>query len=90
MATPEQITSVLKAAPFRPFQFRLADGRSYPVPHPELLVLDPRPRARGAVYFEPEGRSMHLVDLGMISEIITDVPAEGSGLKTPSTADRGE
>jgi hypothetical protein len=75
MATPEQIQTVLKAAPFRPFSFRLADGRTYEVTHPEFFVLDPRPRARGAVYFEREGRGMHLIDLGMVSEIIAEVPA---------------
>jgi hypothetical protein len=78
MATPEQISVVLKAAPFRPFEIRLADGRSYRVDHPEFLVLAPGARARGAIYFEQNGRTMHLIDLGLVSEIAAAVPGESA------------
>ena len=35
----ETIREALRAEPFRPFTVRLADGRSLPVPHPELVGL---------------------------------------------------
>jgi hypothetical protein len=76
MATAEQLNLVQKAVPFRAYEIRLADGREYRVPHPEHLAIDPRPRARSAVFFEPKGRNMHLIDLGLIAEIITEAPAE--------------
>jgi len=76
MATVEQLNLVQKLVPFRAYEIRLADGRTYRVPHPEHLAIDPRPRARGAIFFEPRGRGMHLIDLGLIAEIITEIPAE--------------
>ena len=76
MATIEQLNLVQKAVPFRAYEIRLADGRTYLVPHPEHLAVDPRPRARSAIFFAPKGRDMHLIDLGLISEIIAETPAE--------------
>jgi hypothetical protein len=36
------IRTVLHAQPFRPFSFRLADGRELYVPHPDFVALSPR------------------------------------------------
>jgi hypothetical protein len=33
------IREVLRARPFRPFVFRLADGRAMAVPHPEFAAI---------------------------------------------------
>jgi hypothetical protein len=42
--TIESLTRVYTAQPFRPFAFKLADGRSLPVHHPEFLAFNPRGR----------------------------------------------
>ena len=36
------IREALHRQPFEPFSFRLADGRSLPVPHPDFVALGPR------------------------------------------------
>jgi hypothetical protein len=33
------LREALRARPFRPFTIRLTDGRSLPVPHPELVAV---------------------------------------------------
>ncbi len=38
MQTPA-LREALQARPFRPFTIRLTDGRSLPVPHPELVGI---------------------------------------------------
>jgi hypothetical protein len=40
--TIESLTKAHTARPFRPFAFRLADGRSLPVPRPESVAFNPR------------------------------------------------
>jgi hypothetical protein len=62
----------------------MADGSRYVVPHPDYLSVAPGPRARAAIFYEADGRTMHLIDLGLVSEIITEVPAEGSGIGSVS------
>ena len=36
------IREALRAIPFKPFTFRLADGRALPVPHPEFAAISGR------------------------------------------------
>lgn len=36
------IRAALRAEPFRPFDFCLADGRRIPVKHPEFVAMTPR------------------------------------------------
>jgi hypothetical protein len=40
----ETLDKAYRANPFRPFTFRLADGRSLPVRHPEFLAFNPKGR----------------------------------------------
>jgi hypothetical protein len=42
--TVESLTRAYTAQPFRPFSFRLANGRTIPVPYPEFLAFNPRGR----------------------------------------------
>lgn len=42
--TMESLSRAYTARPFRPFSFRLADGREIPVSHPEFLAFNPRGR----------------------------------------------
>jgi len=39
--TIEQLRTMHRATPFRPFDIHLADGRSLPVEHPEVLAIVP-------------------------------------------------
>jgi hypothetical protein len=58
--TIESLERAQKAQPFRPFSFRLAAGRSIPVPHPEFLAFNGR--GRTAVVTD-EGDGFDVVDL---------------------------
>ncbi len=42
--TIESLDRAHKSRPFQPFAFRLADGRSIPVPHPEFLAFNGKGR----------------------------------------------
>jgi hypothetical protein len=42
--TIETLEKAYRANPFRPFSFRLADGRSLPVRHPEFIAFNPKGR----------------------------------------------
>lgn len=42
------IREALHKQPFEPFNIRLADGRSLPVPHPDFVALTPRRAIVGA------------------------------------------
>jgi hypothetical protein len=42
--TIEKLRAVLLATPFRPFTIRMADGRSFPIPHPDFLFITPAGR----------------------------------------------
>jgi len=45
----ESISDLVRQQPFRPFTIHLSDGSSYPVPHPDAILL-----ARGkAVIVDP-------------------------------------
>jgi hypothetical protein len=39
--TIEQVRKLHQARPFRPFEIHMGDGRSVPVPHPEVLAIIP-------------------------------------------------
>ena len=39
--TIQQLRAAYKATPFRPFTLHMADGRSFPVPHPDFLSMSP-------------------------------------------------
>lgn len=39
--SPDQIRKLLRAAPFRPFRLNLVDNRSFDVPHPEFVAIQP-------------------------------------------------
>ncbi len=61
--TIESLERAHKAQPFRPFTFRLADGRTIPVPHPEFLAFNGK--GRTAVVTD-EGDGFEVVDLLLV------------------------
>jgi hypothetical protein len=73
--TIDRIKDALTAQPFVPFDVRLADGRSFTVPHPDYLVIPPARRPRDVEVFtvkpdaEPDEYRSHRVDLALIIEL---------------------
>ncbi len=61
--TIETLERAHKAKPFRPFAFRLADGRTIPVPHPEFLAFNGK--SRTAVVTD-DGDGFEIVDLLLV------------------------
>jgi hypothetical protein len=39
---PSEIIKLLRSTPFQPFEMRLHDGRTFPVRHPELVLVTRR------------------------------------------------
>jgi hypothetical protein len=69
MATANQLLSAMRAQPFRPFQVKLADGRSFLVRHPEFVSVSVN--GRELVVHDDEG--MHLIYMPLAAELL--VPA---------------
>jgi hypothetical protein len=59
----ETLDRAYRANPFRPFSFRLADGRTLHVPHPEFLAFNPKGRV--AVVMDEKDGADH-VDLLLV------------------------
>jgi hypothetical protein len=39
---PDEVLAALRRQPFTPFRLHVADGSSYDIRHPELLLVSPR------------------------------------------------
>jgi hypothetical protein len=68
--TPSDIQFWLKAQPFIPFRIVMVSGRTYDVPHPELI----RVLRGGIVRFTPSGSEdfydrAEMIGLGLIDKI---------------------
>jgi hypothetical protein len=67
---------VAKKVPFRPFRFRMADGREYAVDHPDWITVPPVRRPREVWFFalveggDPNEYETHRIDLALVSEVI--------------------
>ena len=64
--TTDQFRSTLRLQPFRPFTIRMADGRTFDVPHPDFVAQSPS--GRTAIVFQPDD-SYSLLDLLLMTEI---------------------
>ena len=64
--TSQQLRAALQATPYRPFTIRMADGRSFEVPHPDFLLLTPGGRTAFACQTEEE---FSIVDVMLMTEI---------------------
>jgi len=62
----EQIRTAHRAAPFRPFTLRMADGRTFPVRHPDFLFLGPD---RRTVFVANDDGSVNILDVLLMTEI---------------------
>lgn len=64
--TRDVVHTTLKAQPFKPFYFRLADGALVPVPHPEFVVLSEGGRT---AVVHTGGETFKILDLGLVTAI---------------------
>ena len=67
--TTEQLRTVMEAQPFRPFTLHMADGRTFPVTHPEFLSHSPSWRT---VIIYREDESFSILDLLLMTEVRVD------------------
>jgi hypothetical protein len=65
MATRDQVRTAMRAQPFRPFQVKLADGRTFRIDHPEFIAVSPN--GREMVIYDNEG--MSLIEMLMVVEV---------------------
>jgi len=64
--TVEQLRTMHRAVPFQPFEIHLADGRSLPIEHPELLALTPAGRTIGVGLADG---TIEIVDLLLVTSL---------------------
>ena len=64
--TIQQLRAAQKATPFRPFSIHMADGRSFPVPHPDFLSMSPT--GRTVIVYEQDD-AFSILDLLPMTEI---------------------
>jgi hypothetical protein len=67
--TKEQVKDAVKAAPFRPFAVRLADGSRYEVPSADHVSLSPA----GRILVVHADKVAKILDVALITEIETNV-----------------
>jgi hypothetical protein len=68
----EQIRTLLRDQPFRPFTIHLPEGRAVPVAHHDFALLSPD--GRTLVAYDPHG-SMNVIDVMLIASIHVGPPA---------------
>lgn len=64
--TIEQLKTVLRQQPFKPFTIRMADGRTFPVTHPDFVA--PSPTGRTVIVYQPDD-SFSVLDLLLMTEL---------------------
>ncbi len=73
----EELTDLVRAAPFRPFTIGLADGSQYTIEHAEWIAFR---GGRTAVFLDPDER-VHLIDVMLALKISVEpwVPGRAIG-----------
>jgi len=66
--TAEQIRQAQQAAPFRPFTIHLADGRAFPVDHPELVLLS---RGGRTLALAVGQEAFEIIDVFLVTSLTT-------------------
>lgn len=62
----QQLRSAHSAAPFRPFTIHMADGRVFPIPHPDFLSMSPSGRT---VIVYRDNEEFSILDTLLMTEI---------------------
>jgi hypothetical protein len=66
--TTEQLDTIAKAQPFKPFTLHLADGTQHHVSHPGLIW---RTQGGRTVFVNLGGESVAIIDLLLVTKITT-------------------
>ena len=74
--TIEQIQTVYKAQPFKPFTMHLADGRAIPVLHKEFIMAVPS--GRTLFVCQPDD-TVNIVDLLLVTDLELKPAAKTNG-----------
>jgi hypothetical protein len=74
--TTEQLRTAQRTTPFQPFIIRMADGRTFSVPHPDFLSISPA--GRTVVIFNVDG-SANVLDRLLMTELELSAPASSPG-----------
>jgi hypothetical protein len=64
--TIEQLDTLHKAQPFKPFTVHLADGTKHHVSHPELLWHPPKSRT---IFISHGGEKVAIIDLLLVTKL---------------------
>jgi hypothetical protein len=64
--TVEQFKTALDLQPFRPFTIGMADGRTFPVAHPDFVAQSPS--GRTVIVLQPN-ESYSVLDLPLMTEL---------------------
>jgi hypothetical protein len=75
-----KIRELLQATPFQPFVIRMADGREYPVEHPDFVLASSRDIPQ-IIIEEADGRTQFLSALLVTSVERTNGASKGNGQK---------
>jgi len=59
-----ELRGALHRTPFKPFKISMADGREYPVPHRDFLLV--HPAGRSAIIATMDDEFFEIVDIAMI------------------------
>jgi hypothetical protein len=73
--TIEQLHTARNSKPFRPFNIRMADGRTFSIPHPDFVSMSPA--GRTVVIYHPDD-SASIVDLLLMTELELSPPSNAS------------
>jgi len=76
--TIEELRNARAANPFRPFTIRLADGRSFLVPHRDYLSMSPVGGRTVIVYGTNQG-AFSILDLLLVTELSFEEQAVPGG-----------
>ncbi len=71
--TTEHLRSVLRASPFLPFIIRMADGRTFHVPHPDFVWIRP---SSDIAFIHNSDESYSIVDLLLMTELEISQPVK--------------
>ena len=63
----EELRERIKAIPFLPFTVHVADGRSFPVPHPDHILVT----SKGLVVIEGDDGLLDILPILLVSGIRT-------------------
>jgi hypothetical protein len=64
--TIEQLRRLHRSQPFEPFEIHLADGRSFPIKHPEFLAITPPGRT---IAVAVDDGTIEIIDLLLVTSL---------------------